>query len=162
MGHRAALVALATAAVVGVLGCGGARKPTPTKPITSFSSQCDNCGTRSQAIYVNPLTGKSAKATANTKTGTAIYLIPSTGNPKCGHLNVGIGWRVTVADGMPCTAARRVMLIAITRHACLTFGPCRVGGHRYQCFGGPGDTHESESVFCVRSRRVVAAAISNS
>jgi hypothetical protein len=45
MGHRVALIALATAAVVGVLGCGGARKPTPTKPTTSFSSHCDNCGT---------------------------------------------------------------------------------------------------------------------
>ena len=27
-----------------MLGCGGASKPTRTKPTTSFSSHCDNCG----------------------------------------------------------------------------------------------------------------------
>jgi hypothetical protein len=44
VGHRVALIALVAASVVGVLGCGGAGKPTRTKPLTSFSSHCDNCG----------------------------------------------------------------------------------------------------------------------
>jgi hypothetical protein len=43
VGHRVALGALAAASVVGVLGCGGAGKHAHTKPISSFSSQCDNC-----------------------------------------------------------------------------------------------------------------------
>ena len=44
MGHRVAFIVLGTATIVGALGCGGASKPTRTKPITSFSSHCDNCG----------------------------------------------------------------------------------------------------------------------
>jgi hypothetical protein len=43
VGHRVALVALVAASVVGVLGCGGAAKHAHTKPISSFSSQCDDC-----------------------------------------------------------------------------------------------------------------------
>jgi len=43
MGQRVAFIALATAVVVGVLGCGGAQHPTPTTPTTSFTSHCDNC-----------------------------------------------------------------------------------------------------------------------
>ena len=44
MGHRVAFIVLGTATIVGALGCGGAGKPTRTKPITSFSSHCDDCG----------------------------------------------------------------------------------------------------------------------
>ncbi len=67
------------ATAVAVLGCGSGRH-----------AETGSKTTTSQAIYVNPLTGKPAKATSNTKTGPAIYLIPSTGKPKCGYLNVGI------------------------------------------------------------------------
>ncbi len=44
MGPRVALTVRATAAVVGLLGCGGAGKHTRTTPVTSFTSHCDNCG----------------------------------------------------------------------------------------------------------------------
>jgi hypothetical protein len=51
MGHRVALAVLATAAVLGVLGCGGAGKHTQATLTSTFSSQCDNCGVSDHAVY---------------------------------------------------------------------------------------------------------------
>jgi hypothetical protein len=111
--------------------------------------------------------GESHHATSTnstTETRQAIYVIPSSGKPLCGYLNVGIGWRVTVANGVSCTAARRIMLAAITTPSCLRHRPCNADGHRYWCLTVPGDTNGSESVLCIpqHGTRMVAAAISNS
>lgn len=110
-------------------------------------------------------TGQRTTST-NTTTGTrrAIYVIPSSGKPLCGYLRAGPGWRVTVANGVSCSAARRIMLTAITTPSCLGHRPCNVGGDRYWCLTVPGDTHESESVLCLpqHGTQMVAAAISNS
>jgi hypothetical protein len=99
-----------------------------------------------------------------TGTGQAIYVIPSGGKPLCGYLNVGIGWRVTVANGVSCAAARQIMLTAISTPSCLRHRPCNADGHRFWCLTAPGDTHESESVLCIprHGTQMVAAAISNS
>jgi hypothetical protein len=151
MGRRVALAAVASIVMLGLLGCGaGHHGDTSGKTTTR------------QAIYVNPVTGKPAERKSNTATGPRVYLIPSAGKLVCGYLDVGIGWRVTVANGVSCTKARRIMLSTITRRPCLTHGSCHVQGYRYSCRAGPGDTNESESVFCTQRSRMVAAAISNS
>jgi hypothetical protein len=103
MAHRVALTALATFAVVGLLGCGGSRRAT-VNLLTGTTISANECPSRSCASAHRGLLGP---------------LIDSGTNRSCGYLTVGKGWRIKAVDAESCDSARRLMRAYLVSNTCL-------------------------------------------